>query len=36
MSKTVLSIPPKNPSEGEKWEREDGVVFMYTVEGWIR
>ncbi len=37
MSKCKLRVPPYAPSEGEEWEREDGVVFVYTAnEGWVR
>lgn len=31
-----LRIPPRNPSIGERWTREDNVTFVYTEKGWER
>lgn len=36
MAKCELRVPPNNPSEGTKWEREDGVIFIYSNKGWVR
>jgi len=37
-SSKQLRVPPARPSEGDTWEREDGVIFTYTNnrQGWVK
>jgi len=34
MAKCQLRVPPKYPKVDEIWEREDGVQFKWTEDGW--
>ena len=35
-AKTQLRVPTSRPVEGSIYEREDGVVFIYTNGEWVR